>query len=190
MHKLTEKYDGPLRVNHVFNNGVTYELIDETGRIIQAHHSQLRKWRNPPAYMQEFIPDFPSSDSGRACRECARLGDDGGQMEVNSKDCAGSIPVFSFGLPDLGKSMIDTNEDDSSDSDVCYEINKKSLFEFFRRSRDKNKCETSDSSINDSFLTDTKSSDSDPYLYDYTYESSDSSSDPYSYDYTYDSCES
>ena len=188
VHKLSEKFDGPFRVNRVFDNGVTYELVDESSNVIRAHHSQLRKWKTPPAYMQESVPELPSSDSWRACRECARLCGDQ-RTVTKSNDYAGSIPVLSFGLTGLGVGLgkNDMSEDDCNDSVERRKPEhpyKKSFFEFFRRSRDKSKVETDDS------WTDLRRSDSDPYSYDYTYDLSDSISDPYTYDYTYDSFES
>ena len=50
LHKFQSKFFGPLTVIKVNSNKVTYELKSEQGKIIRAHHSQLREWRIPPLY--------------------------------------------------------------------------------------------------------------------------------------------
>ena len=54
VHKFQPKFFGPLTVIKVNPNKVTYELKSEQGKIVRAHHSQLREWRIPPLYLRRF----------------------------------------------------------------------------------------------------------------------------------------
>ena len=54
--KLGPRYVGPLTVTRVNDNGVTYEVRDERGQERRAHHTQLRQWKNTPAYLQRASP--------------------------------------------------------------------------------------------------------------------------------------
>ena len=60
IHKLEYKFDGPFNVIKVNPNRVTYELsCPDTGRIIKAHHTQLKLWKDPPAYILDHLERFP-----------------------------------------------------------------------------------------------------------------------------------
>ena len=54
IHKFQPKFFGPLTVIKVNPNKVTYELKTEQGKIVRAHHSQLREWRLPPFYLRKL----------------------------------------------------------------------------------------------------------------------------------------
>ena len=55
IHKLSEKFAGPYKVRKVHVNKVAYELEDPDGTIIRAHFSQLRPYRTPPKYLEDFM---------------------------------------------------------------------------------------------------------------------------------------
>ena len=179
VHKMIEKYDGPFRVKQVFDNGVTYELLTGTGDTIRAHHSQLRKWKTPPSYMTDVVPESPNLVPGSACRECTRLNDTG----MTGESGAGFV-TFGGGICADSNSVC--TDSDSSECDVSGKMREKSLKEFFRRSKkDDSSTVSSDSEsdLDSCDLTSDLDNSSDSYTYDST------GSDSYTYDYTYDSCE-
>uniref|UniRef100_A0A6A7FN12 RNA-directed DNA polymerase n=1 Tax=Hirondellea gigas TaxID=1518452 RepID=A0A6A7FN12_9CRUS len=56
--KLSQKFDGPYTVTKVQSNGVSYEIVRvgcPTGKIIKAHHRQLRTWTTIPPYIQKYL---------------------------------------------------------------------------------------------------------------------------------------
>ena len=72
-NKFQRRYDGPLTVLRVNNNGVTYLVQSEEGQERRVHHSQLRPWKKPPAYLL------------RACRRVRELsGTDTGSSQRSS----------------------------------------------------------------------------------------------------------
>lgn len=51
-NKLSKTFTGPYKVIKVNDNGITYQLMDEsTAAVIRAHHSKLRIYRKVPAYI-------------------------------------------------------------------------------------------------------------------------------------------
>ena len=52
-NKFSEKYKGPLTVQQVNDNGVTYKLSNSNGGIIRAHHCDLFLYKSPPPYVLE-----------------------------------------------------------------------------------------------------------------------------------------
>ena len=53
--KLLPKYKGPFRITKVQTNRVTYEITDDTGAMIKAHHRQLKLWYDSPAYLNRHL---------------------------------------------------------------------------------------------------------------------------------------
>ena len=54
VNKFERRYEGPLIVTRVNNNGVTYLVKmknEDDGQERRVHHSQLRPWKKPPAYL-------------------------------------------------------------------------------------------------------------------------------------------
>ena len=56
--KFKPKYEGPFKVAVVNDNGVTYELENEEGAVIKAHHTQLIPWTAPPDYLRDRLRLF------------------------------------------------------------------------------------------------------------------------------------
>ena len=55
-NKFKCNFEGPFLVTKVNCNGVSYEIFDnDSGKTIKAHHSQLRIWREIPAYIRRYI---------------------------------------------------------------------------------------------------------------------------------------
>ena len=54
-NKLEPRYSGPYTVKRVLENEVAYVLVDEIGREIRAHHSQLKKYHEVPEYLRREI---------------------------------------------------------------------------------------------------------------------------------------
>ena len=50
LSKLKPYYHGPYKISKVQSNGVTYVLNGPNGDI-RAHHTQLKEWHDPPAYL-------------------------------------------------------------------------------------------------------------------------------------------
>lgn len=58
--KLEAIYDGPYRVLRVNANEVTYEVQQlESSVVLQAHHRQLKLWKEPPRYILNHLKKFP-----------------------------------------------------------------------------------------------------------------------------------
>ena len=60
-NKFDIKFEGPYKVSKVQPNGVTYEIIDSNGKIIRAHHTQLREYKDPPGYLKSLVEESDSS---------------------------------------------------------------------------------------------------------------------------------
>ena len=55
-NKLLPRFDGPYQVTTVNQNNVTYELLHlEDGRVVRAHHVQLKAWCEPPNYLKKHF---------------------------------------------------------------------------------------------------------------------------------------
>ena len=53
-NKFKERFTGPYKIVKAHHNGLTYEL-GNGDKIIRAHYSQLRCWREPPVYLKSKI---------------------------------------------------------------------------------------------------------------------------------------
>ena len=53
--KFNPKYEGPWTIVKVNKNKVTYEIQDAEGRVVRAHHTQLREWKELPYYLRTAI---------------------------------------------------------------------------------------------------------------------------------------
>ena len=63
-NKFAARYEGPLTVDKVHQNGLSYELKRMgTGQIIRAHHKQLYVWYSPPSYLRDH-PVYGSEPGG------------------------------------------------------------------------------------------------------------------------------
>ena len=51
-NKLVDKYEGPYDIRTVHDNGVSYEIQQEEGPFIKAHHTQLKPFVAPPEYLK------------------------------------------------------------------------------------------------------------------------------------------
>ena len=51
-NKVQPNFSGPYEVTHVNSNGVTYQVEDvKSGKMVRAHHTKLRPYRQPPEYI-------------------------------------------------------------------------------------------------------------------------------------------
>jgi len=69
-YKLGKKFDGPFTVVKVQSNGVTYEISDVNGRIVKAHHDQLKLWHDIPEYLSRYSR-FLTRDVITAAETCS-----------------------------------------------------------------------------------------------------------------------
>ncbi|KAF0310025.1 Gag-Pol polyprotein [Amphibalanus amphitrite] len=79
VNKLQRRYDGPFVVTRVNNNGVTYIVKSEDGQEKRVHHSQLRPWKKPPAYLLR---------SGRCMQDLISVAPDPSLQETSAVDSA------------------------------------------------------------------------------------------------------
>ncbi|KAF0290330.1 39S ribosomal protein L4, mitochondrial [Amphibalanus amphitrite] len=79
VNKFQRRYDGPFVVTRVNNNGVTYIVKSEDGQEKRVHHSQLRPWKKPPAYLLR---------SGRCMQDLISVAPDPSLQETSAVDSA------------------------------------------------------------------------------------------------------
>ncbi|KAF0304057.1 hypothetical protein FJT64_024045 [Amphibalanus amphitrite] len=79
VNKVQRRYDGPFVVTRVNNNGVTYIVKSEDGQEKRVHHSQLRPWKKPPAYLLR---------SGRCMQDLISVAPDPSLQETSAVDSA------------------------------------------------------------------------------------------------------
>ena len=64
LNKLMPRFEGPYQVLKVNPNKVTYSLVDlESGKMVKAHHVQLKTWYEPPAYIKNHFRNRVSDPS-------------------------------------------------------------------------------------------------------------------------------
>ena len=51
VNKFLPKYDGPLKVIRVDSFGVSYQLLDDNGKVYRAHHAKLKFFKDTPSYI-------------------------------------------------------------------------------------------------------------------------------------------
>jgi hypothetical protein len=94
-NKLEEKYEGPFVITKIHGNRVTYELKNN-GKIIRAHHSQLKRWYECPSYLSKnmLYRKFNVDTTNGVARNRFRDGTGEDNMEVeiarNSLGCSQS----------------------------------------------------------------------------------------------------
>ena len=136
--KFEDRFSGPFRILKINANKVTYLLEDvATHREVRAHHSQLRKYRHPPAYILDS--KFYETEIN---------GDDDVVTEESDEEC--EIPVGFGGY--IGRQIID------APIKPVYETNKMCQLEWEKDllgkfSEDVESLATTSSMADDSFAT-------------------------------------
>lgn len=57
-YKLGKKFDGPFEITKIKSNNVSYDVQlcnGSSGKVIKAHHTQLKAWKEPLAYLRKYI---------------------------------------------------------------------------------------------------------------------------------------
>ena len=100
-NKFMPRYKGPYMVTRVRSNGVTYEVAAADGRVMKAHHSQLKKYIECPDYI----------NNSEVLRDVLRRYRGVQLDEVEDMDVATYVPVLDFS----GFSVAGSTEESSSE---------------------------------------------------------------------------
>lgn len=97
-NKLAERFEGPYAVTRVNRNGVTYVLKHTvTGREVKAHHTQLRIYHLPPAYIKNhpYYIQMKSTKEKLPNGDCSVDDDEDWSFPVQSDDSLDS-PISEY----------------------------------------------------------------------------------------------
>ena len=100
-YKLGKKYTGPYEIVKIQSNGVSYEIRDSNNTIFKVHHKQLKPWKVPPAYLQDYLLSLPVSDTNSV------------EYSDHNSDSDDSDDIMCVGIPNV-PSVSDNVSDNAS----------------------------------------------------------------------------
>ena len=96
-NKLVPRFDGPYHVIKVNTNKITYELVSlEDGKVVKAHHVQLKPWHQAPTYITKHFQYYSP-------------------MELEDDSLSDPSPVISTVPPVLDSAETETPSSSSED---------------------------------------------------------------------------